>query len=104
MDALDSTMKKIKTRVPEIHPFDFFILVYAFLYGNIFTVQYSTMRWGFLVIFGLVFFLEISQKGLYLLSALNNQKPFLKFSFFFLNILKRGVLLGFFVEAFKVGS
>lgn len=104
MDALGSIMNKIKTRVSEIQPFDFFILVYAFLYGNIFAVQYSTMPWGGLLIFGIVFFLEISQRGLYLLSALNSQKRFLRFSFFFLNTLKRGFLLGFFVEAFKVGS
>jgi hypothetical protein len=147
----------------QIEPFDFFILLCAFFYGNLFALQFSTINWGFLLIFIIVFFLEAINKFLYLLlssskntfledNALSKKrvsflereenakdfsikerpvlvpklinfekkmhvglgisyfltakkrKKFFKYSFLFTNLVKRGFLLGFFVEAFKVGS
>ena len=112
MSAVQSTtlpwmlkiQKMTKTLLNEIHSFDFFILLYGFLYGNIFAIQYSTMKWGLFFIFGVVFFLEMIQRVLYLLLYRKSPKQRFPFSFFLVNTLKRGFLLGFFVEAFKVGS
>jgi hypothetical protein len=133
MDALK------KTVLNQIEPFDFFILLCAFFYGNLFALQFSTMNWGFLLIFIIVFFLEASNKFLYFLFEntkefsvkkkiifvpkffnfekkthvglglsdfliTKKRKKVLKYSFLLTNLVKRGFLLGFFVEAFKVGS
>ena len=143
MSAVQSTplpwmlFKKIVLK--QIEPFDFFILLCAFFYGNLFALQFSTINWGFLLIFTIVFFLEAINKFLYflfentkefsekrkpvLVPKLNNlvkkthlgsgvsytllakkRKKVLKYSFLLTNLVKRGFLLGFFVEAFKVGS
>jgi hypothetical protein len=122
----------------QIEPFDFLILLCAFFYGNLFALQFSTMNWGFLLIFIIVFFLEAINKFLYFLfentkefskkkpvfvPKLNNfekktdvgsgisdflitkkRKKVFKYSFLLTNLVKRGFILGFFVEAFKVGS
>lgn len=155
-------IKKLKTspHLKKILPLDFFILLAAFLYGNIFAIQYSTLDWGFILIFGVVIILEIIDKLVYLVFNRNQQqklgihtknnanfknfnrngfklklffdfwkrdaifssKKLLTFGFryfgikntsfskyfiwlfFLLNLLKRGFLLGVFLEAFKVGS
>lgn len=118
----------IKKRIKNINPFDFFLLLCAFIYGNMFAIQCSTLNWGFLLIFGLVIFLEILDRFVYLSFPknenttnditlkgrkfyYNENKEFLfkipinGFSLFFLlNTIKRGFLLGIFLEAFKVGS
>ena len=125
MDALK------KTVLNQIEPFDFFILLCAFFYGNLFALQFSTINWGFLLILIIVFFLETINKFLYFMfenikkfsikkkpvltktytrpgisyfSLVKKRKKFLKYSFILTNLVKRGFLLGFFVEAFKVGS
>lgn len=117
----------------QINPFDFFLLLCSFLCGNIFAIQCSNFHWGFLLIFGIVFFIENLEKFAYMVFNTNQQTTdqkttktsffisssqnhrFLKKNrtnsffvtdvrFFLLNSLKRGFLLGFFLEAFKVGS
>lgn len=133
----------------KLNPFDFFLLLCSFLYGNIFALQCSEFDWGFFLIFGVVFFIETLEKFVYMFfkgpheeKKLNTTKTFFFISwfcskiskirpkktffgpddlgflrkkntnvffvrhspFFLLNSLKRGFLLGFFVEAFKVGS
>lgn len=117
----------------KINPFDFFLLLCSFLYGNIFAIQFSNINWGFFFIFGIVFFIENLEKFVYMVFNANQQttnpkntktlffisssqdKRFLQKNstnpffvtdapFFLLNSLKRGFLLGFFLEAFKVGS
>lgn len=117
----------------KINPFDFFLLLCSFLCGNIFAIQCSNLHWGFLLIFGIVFFLENLEnfaymsfntkqqtteqkatKNSFFISWPQNYRFLQKnranlFSvtnvmFFLLNSLKRGFLLGFFLEAFKVGS
>lgn len=110
-----------KNLFKQIHPFDFFLLVCAFFYGNIFTIQFSTLDWGFVLILSMVLFIEMVDRFIYFafhqnqkkLQTLNNEfgtkdeivaNTSLMCPFFLLNTLKRGFLLGFFVEAFKVGS
>ena len=129
---------------------DILLLFCAFLYGNLFAMNYSGLNWGFLLIFCVVFFLEFVNKILYFFwgkhrlqgvslppkqsfgSHLGQRKqtplPFTKnrvnpkierlrkviktanqntyffYTFLSINTLKRGFILGFFLEAFKVGS
>lgn len=145
MSAVQSTalpwmlLEKIVLNLIEIEPFDFFILLCAFFYGNLFALQFSNINWGFLLIFIIVFFLEAINKLLYFLfenikELSRKQEPVfglkffnfrkkmdadsgvayflttrktkkaLKYSFILTNLVKRGFILGFFVEAFKVGS
>ena len=152
MSAVQSTplpwmLLKKKIVLNLIEPFDFFILLCAFFYGNLFALQFSTINWGFLLIFIIVFFLEAINKLLYFLfentkefsqkkepvlskngnhfwkpkffnfrkktdvdsgvayfAITRKTKEALKYSFFLTNLVKRGFILGFFVEAFKVGS
>lgn len=134
MSAVQSTplpwmlrfLNMTKNLLKKINAFDFFILLCAFLYGNIFTIQCSTLNWGFVLIFGIVVLIEILEKNLYFFFTNQKQEIYLKntnfvfnfvehgipllikeetfSSFFLLNTAKRGFLLGFFLEAFKVGS
>jgi hypothetical protein len=121
--------------------FNFFLLLFAFLCGNLFVLTYSTLNWGILLIFLIIFLLEFSTQFLYstvfidlkksqnniirsplrspkqnsedqtvskiaifgwLSSFFGTKEPNLLFVF--ANTMKRGFLLGFFIEAFKVGS
>ena len=123
MSAVQSTtlpwmlciLKMNNNALNQIHPFDFFILLYGFLYGNLFAIQCSNIDFNFLLIFVVVFFLELIQRFLYFSSY--HKKTFDSVSkncvmrffrlcspFLVINTLKRGFLLGFFLEAFKVGS
>lgn len=136
MSAVQSTtlpwmlwiLNMTKKRIENINPFYFFILLCAFLYGNIFAIQCSTLNWGFILIFSIVIFMEILDKLSYLVFTKNKNSrsdalikrkksyytegtnPLFTrqgagISFFFLlNTIKRGFLLGIFLEAFKVGS
>lgn len=129
MSAVQSTtlpwmlhiLNMTKNQLKKLNPFDFFILLCAFLYGNIFTIQCSKLDWGFLLIFGVVVFIEILDKFFYSCFHKNQQKnhktkDFVKAklvqfkagsilnTFLLLNTFKRGFFLGFFLEAFKVGS
>lgn len=107
-----------KIFLQNVNPFDFFLLLCFFVYGNIFTIQCSSLNWGFFLIFGIVIFLEIIDNLFYISFNFTKQKlnhfstrfskrnlSFSKNSpFFLLNTIKRGFLLGLFLEAFKVGS
>jgi hypothetical protein len=86
----------------QMQPFDFFLLLFAFFYGNLFAITFSTMNWGFLLIVFLVVFVECSNKIIYSFSSRIKTNWYSKG--ILLNTLKRGFLLGLFVEAFKVGS
>ena len=117
----------------KISPFDFFLLLCSFVYGNIFAIQCANLNWGFLLLFGIIFFIENLEKFVYMIFNANQQMTdkkttktlffisssqnhrflqknktnsvFVKDApFFLVNSLKRGFLLGFFLEAFKVGS
>ena len=107
---------------------DFLLLLIGFIYGNLFAINFSNTNWNFFLIFFIVFFLELLNKFLYL-NFLNFAKQ--EFNYFYenfifkdslkkntnlmtknyfvniflvINTIKRGFLLGFFLEAFKVGS
>ena len=89
----------------KIQPTDFFILLGAFVYGNIFALQSSKLNWGFIVIFCVVFLLEYINKSLYYsFRSLETRKQRVPYYIIGTNLVKRGFLLGFFLEAFKVGS
>lgn len=93
----------------QFHPLDFFLFLAAFVYGNLFAIQFPNLQWGGVFIFGLVIFLETINKFLYSSQRLNNRKKSLTRSpinslCIVTNTMKRGFLLGFFIEAFKVGS
>ena len=102
MDAL----QKLKKDIPvsqKIQSFDFFLLLAGFLYGNLFGITFSQFNWGIFLIFLIVLTVEFLNKGLYFSSTVlkNKNKNSLEI---LLNTSKRGFLLGFFIEAFKVGS
>jgi hypothetical protein len=105
----------------QITSFDFFLLFCAFIYGNLFAIHYSRLNWNIMLIFCIVFFLEFLNKTIYFfrknevflvkeklqpifLPKFKQTNKILSYSYILTNTLKRGLLLGFFVEAFKVGS
>ena len=102
-----------KNVLKNINSFDFFVLLCAFVYGNIFSIQCSKVNWDFFVIFSIVFLIEILERVLYLVfnrtkKTTSRTIPYFSFfgisPFFLVTTMKRGFLLGIFVEAFKVGS
>lgn len=123
---MDAFLLKSHTIVfQEIRPIDLFVLLCAFLYGNLFVITFSGMNWGLLLISFIVVFLEVlntllyfsffkkkSQKKktnkilpVFFSSWFSAKKKNTGISLSFLvNTIKRGFLLGFFIEAFKVGS
>ena len=129
-----------------LKPFDVFVLLAAFLYGNLFVINFSKLDWGVVLLASIVLLVEFANTLLYSsffekaekerpktlgfkkqseqkllnffpFSLKNTQNEFFKkrkkkilwrsrsFSFaLVINTIKRGFLLGFFIEAFKVGS
>ena len=90
------------------------LLLIGFLIGNLFGTFLNTIRkhitWDGVIVFFLITFIEISNYNVYH----NKNRPFfffvlhpkiIKRSFWkYFNFLKIGLLVGFFVDAFKVGS
>lgn len=130
MSAMQSTalpwmlfpFRRMESVLQKIKPLDFLVLLFAFFYGNVFVITFSTMNWGVFLISFIVYFLEFYTKIIYFLFY-SKKEPTKKMVFFsfkpllpniskinkkrvllLLTTLKRGFLLGFFVEAFKVGS
>ena len=81
-----------------------FYLFIGFVTGsgfcNILSLLRDTQIWDGFVIFFMLFFFERIGKRVYNRSQTHSTQRFLKF----LNCWKTGILLGFFVDAFKVGS
>jgi hypothetical protein len=119
MDAFIYKLKKFMFQ--NFQPLDFLILLFGFLYGNLFVITFSTFHWDLFLIFSVVLFLEILNKVFNSNSqgvenSFHDKKKysiqfFEKFSknsqkslFILFQLFKRGFLLGFFIEAFKVGS
>ena len=111
----------IKIMFQNFQPVDFLILLFGFLYGNLFVITFSSFQWNFFFIFFIVFFLEIlntifyfyyegseirdnDKIGVSIQSFNKSRRTNQKSIFFLFQLFKRGFLLGFFVEAFKVGS
>jgi len=130
MDAF--LIKRNKKLLKKLKSLDLLLLLYAFLYGNLFAIHNSRLNWNLLLIFFIVFFLEFISKTIYFIrdKELKIKSNFNKdslvksklqpifqrlhereeskqnenYSCIIINTLKRGFLLGFFLEAFKVGS
>ena len=99
----------------EVFSFALFTLFFGFLIGNLFGTFLNTIRsfifWDGLIIFIILFIIELLNFILY-----NKYKRFFviyqKISYYpnnqiiwkSLNYLKIGILFGFFIDAFKVGS
>lgn len=99
----------------EVFSFALFTLFFGFLIGNLFGTFLNTIRsfilWDGLIIFIILFIMELLNFILY-----NKAKRFFvifqKISYYYnnqiiwksLNYLKIGIMFGFFVDAFKVGS
>ncbi len=138
---MDAFELKMKPMLKQNKAFNFFILLFAFLCGNLFILTYSNLNWGLLLIFSVIFLLEFLSQFLYsrfFFDQKKQQKQLLQIPFrslrssfedqtvpkmkilgwlascfgikepnsvfIFINTIKRGFLLGFFIEAFKVGS
>ena len=93
--------------------FDFLLLLIGFFYGNLFAINFSNTNWNLAFIFFIVSFLELINKILYFSFEKKKIKTqhitkakfcVTTFGFIILNTVKRGFLLGLFLEAFKVGS
>ena len=99
----------------EVFSFALFTLFFGFLIGNLFGTFLNTIRsfifWDGLIIFIILFIMELLNFILY-----NKYKRFFviyqKISYYpnnqilwkNLNYLKIGIMFGFFIDAFKVGS
>ena len=94
---------------------EIFSLFFGFLFGNLFGTFLQTIRqffgWDGFIVFGVLLFIEILSYIIYH----RDDRSFLflwKFPLFFkkllfwrsLNAFKLGLMLGFFIDAFKVGS
>ena len=106
----------------ELFSFALFTLFFGFLIGNLFGTFLNTIRsfvlWDGLIIFIILFFMEFYNCFLYnrFFKKVRDIPLFVLFSYkgdLFLNnqmiwktinLLKIGVLFGFFIDAFKVGS
>lgn len=96
-------------------PVGIFFLFFGFLFGNIFGTFLQTIRnffyWDGFIVFILIFFIEIisyiiyHREGRYFFFLWNFPIFFKKTVFWrSFNYLKIGLMLGFFIDAFKVGS
>jgi len=81
------------------------LLLLGFLVGNVFGTFLNTLRffflWDIFIIFVLIGLLEILNYNVY---QAKNRLVFKKIVVQFLNFFKIGLMIGFFVDAFKVGS
>ena len=119
MDAFIDRLNKFMFQ--NFQALDFLILLFGFLYGNLFVITFSSFHWDFFLIFSIVLFLEILNKVFYFnyqgVENCSHEKKNYSIQFFekspknsqkslfvLFQLFKRGFLLGFFVEAFKVGS
>ena len=102
MDKIVILNLNIKENIKKLSFFTFLLLI-SFIYGNIFGIYLKEIENFYLNIFIIVILIEVisflkySKKSkFYLIENSLSLKS--------LNVLKRGFLIGIFVEAFKVGS
>ena len=93
----------------EFQAFSFLLLLIGFISGNLFGINFYFIKWNIFSIFLVPLLLEMGnffqnkiKKDISNNKKLKNNKFKMKFLFF--DYLKRGFLLGIFIEAFKVGS
>lgn len=115
INRLKNSLKRKNSFFKEIFSFALFTLFVGFLIGNLFGTFLNTIRsfilWDPLIIFLILFIMELLNYLLY-----NKSKRFFvifqKSSYYLnnkiiwksLNYLKIGIMFGFFIDAFKVGS
>ena len=90
--------KKLNTK-KDFQAFSFLLLLLGFICGNLFGINFYFIKWNIFSIFFVPFLLEV---GNFFQTKLKNNNFKIKLLFF--DYLKRGFLLGIFIEAFKVGS
>ena len=102
MDKIVTLNKKINENIKKLSFFTFLLLI-AFICGNIFGIYLKQIENFYLnlliivLLIEVISFLKYSKKSkVYLIENSLSIKS--------LNVLKRGFLIGIFVEAFKVGS
>lgn len=87
-----------------VFTYSIFYLFLGFITGNAFCTLFSFLQnviiWDGLIVMILIFFFEKLGKKVYKSGGLEKTQTFLKC----LNCWKTGILLGFFLDAFKVGS
>jgi hypothetical protein len=99
----------------EVFSFALFTLFVGFLIGNLFGTFLNTIRsfifWDGLIIFIILsimellnFFLYSKAKGFFVISQKISYYPNNQIIWKNLNYLKIGIMFGFFIDAFKVGS
>lgn len=88
MDAF--LLKRYNTVFQEIRPVDFFVLLCAFLYGNLFVITFSGMSWGLLLISLIIIFFEVLNTLLYFSFFQKNKKKKRKKIKYLLCLFRRG--------------
>ena len=92
---------------------DILILFFSFIYGNLLIVNSNFLIWNIVSIFKLILIFELFTWLFLTFSSKEEKVKTAKKQFFFykwniwasaLSLIKRGLLLGIFIEAFKVGS
>ena len=93
--AFINETKEEKIKFQEIN---FFFILFSFLLGNLFGINSKLIFWDTISLFLIPIILE-------LINSINSKK-IIKIDglLVVLNSIKRGFLLGIFLEAFKVGS
>lgn len=96
--------KETKEEKIKFQGINFFFILFSFLLGNLFGINSKLIFWNGIFLFLIPIILElinsINSKNLV------NKKKIVKIDtlVIILNSIKRGFLLGIFLEAFKVGS
>lgn len=108
--------KKSLEHKKTFNSFSLFFLLVGFILGNLFGINFYFIKWNIFSIFLVPILLELTNFVLFslkknttnvyfskkhLTKKVDNKK---KINFSILQILKKGFLLGIFIEAFKVGS
>ena len=112
MQNIQIILKQLLQQNKKFEAIHLYFLISGFILGNLFGINSNLIFWNGFCIFAVVLVLEIIN-GLNSKFFLTEKKIFKEDSLyviqkntfiFYLNLMKRGFLLGIFLEAFKVGS
>ena len=108
MQNLKLFIKETKKEQAQFQGINFFFLLFSFLMGNLFGINLKYIFLNNFSLFIVPIILELINMSTsnILLTKTINKKKLLKINrlLSILNSIKRGFLLGIFLEAFKVGS
>lgn len=109
MNIINSFFLQNFKNKPKFKAVSFLFLLMSLIFGNLFGINLSNFNWNLLSLFLVPLVLESGNLVMMTLKKTEkgraNQQPLL--NQFFINIfpsIKRGFLIGIFIEAFKVGS